>query len=203
MHALEREIAGLIDSDPLWSELNKAFRSVKGVADRTVARLMAQLPEIGLVSGKAEWELFDGAAVAMAPERARHGLTKTEAAFALREAARRAGAPCRAFAAGITVRVSNDRAFVPDALVVCPPPPEAVIIDNPLIVVEVLTPSTAAVDHGIKLEGYFSLVSLAHYLILDPDRRVVIHHRPGEAGVIETRILRDGALRLEPPGLEF
>lgn len=64
MHALEREIAGLIDSDPLWSELNKAFRSVKGVADRTVARLMAQLPEIGLVSGKAASKLTGLAPIA-------------------------------------------------------------------------------------------------------------------------------------------
>jgi hypothetical protein len=59
-----------------------------------------------------------------------------------------------------------------------------------------------ALDHGVKLEGYFSLTSLVHYLILDPDRRVLIHHRRGEAGAIETRIVRDGALRLEPPGLE-
>ena len=151
---------------------------------------------------EGKWELFDGAPVAMSPERVRHTETKTEAAFALREAIRRAGAPCRAYAEGITVRVRDNSAFVPDALVICPPPPpEAVIIDNPLIVVEVLSPSTAAVDHGIKLEGYFSLKSLVHYLILDPDRRVVIHHKRGEGGAIETRILHDGALRLEPPGL--
>ena len=152
---------------------------------------------------EGKWELFDGAAVAMSPERVRHTETKTEATFALREAIYKAGAPCRAYAEGITVRVRDDRAFVPDSLVVCPPPPpEAVIIDNPLIVVEVLSPSTAALDHGVKLEGYFSLPSVAHYLILDPDRRVVIHHKRSE-GFIETRILHDGALRLEPPGLEL
>jgi transposase len=50
---LESEIAKLIEQDPLWRRLEEAFRSVKGVADRTVARLMAQVPEIGLVSGKA------------------------------------------------------------------------------------------------------------------------------------------------------
>jgi transposase len=49
---LERQIVELIDSDPLWSRLNQAFRSIKGVADRTVARIMAQLPEIGMLSGK-------------------------------------------------------------------------------------------------------------------------------------------------------
>ena len=44
--------------------------------------------------------------------------------------------------------------------------------------------------------------SVEHYLILDADRRVLIHHRRGQAGAIETRILRDGLIRLDPPGFE-
>ena len=39
-------------------------------------------------------------------------------------------------------------------------------------------------------------------LILDPDRRVMIHHKRGQAGAIETRILRDGLIRLDPPAFE-
>ena len=74
-------------------------------------------------------------------------------------------------------------------------------IPIPVVVVEVLSPSTAADDHGVKLDGYFSLPSVEHYLIVDPDRRVMIHHKRG-ADAIETRILRDGVVRLEPPGLE-
>jgi transposase len=50
---LEGEIASLIDDDPLWGILDKTFRTVKGVADRTVARLMAELPEIGTYDNKA------------------------------------------------------------------------------------------------------------------------------------------------------
>ena len=34
-------------------KLDPAFRSIKGVADRTVARLMAEMPEIGTLSNKA------------------------------------------------------------------------------------------------------------------------------------------------------
>jgi transposase len=49
---LEQRIARLIDRDPLWHELNHAFRSIKGVADRTVARLMAEMPEMGTLSNK-------------------------------------------------------------------------------------------------------------------------------------------------------
>jgi transposase len=50
---LESAIAELISQDPLWRELDQAFRSIKGVADRTVARLMAEMPEIGTLSNKA------------------------------------------------------------------------------------------------------------------------------------------------------
>jgi transposase len=49
---LEKSIAVLLEKDPLWRELDQAFRTIKGVADRTVARLMAEMPEIGTLSNK-------------------------------------------------------------------------------------------------------------------------------------------------------
>jgi transposase len=57
IRALAAEIAELIAGDPLWRELDSAFRSIKGVADRTVARLMAEMPEIGTLSNKAAAKL--------------------------------------------------------------------------------------------------------------------------------------------------
>jgi transposase len=53
IRALEQQIAALIAEDPLWRELDQEFRSLKGVAARTVARLMAEMPEIGTLSNKA------------------------------------------------------------------------------------------------------------------------------------------------------
>lgn len=49
----ECEIARLLGDDPLWAALDRAFRTIKGVADRTVARLLAEVPEIGTISNKA------------------------------------------------------------------------------------------------------------------------------------------------------
>jgi transposase len=49
---LADHIVQLIDSDPLWQKLDAACRTIKGVADRTVARLIAELPEIGTLSNK-------------------------------------------------------------------------------------------------------------------------------------------------------
>jgi transposase len=51
--SLEGEIASMIDDDPLWALLAQSWRSIKGVAGRTVARLHAQLPEIGTYSNKS------------------------------------------------------------------------------------------------------------------------------------------------------
>ena len=56
--------------------------------------------------------------------------------------------------------------------------------------------------HQEKLIGYFAVPSIQHYLIVDADRRILIHHaRPGDE--IATRILHGGALRLDPPGLDL
>ena len=58
------QIAELVDSDPLWKTLDEAFRTIKGVADRTVARLLAELPEIGTLSNKAAAKLAGLAPIA-------------------------------------------------------------------------------------------------------------------------------------------
>jgi len=64
IRALEAEIAKEIESDPLWKALDTEFRTLKGVADRTVARLMARLPEIGLMAGKSASKLIGLAPIA-------------------------------------------------------------------------------------------------------------------------------------------
>lgn len=64
MRALETEIAREIGADPLWKTLDAVFRTYKGVADRTVAGVMARLPEIGLMTGKAISKLVGLAPIA-------------------------------------------------------------------------------------------------------------------------------------------
>ena len=64
IRCLEAKVIELIDADPLWLALDTAFREIKGVADRTVARLLANLPEIGTLSGKAVAKLTGLAPIA-------------------------------------------------------------------------------------------------------------------------------------------
>lgn len=74
--SLSAEIASLIDADPLWAAIDATLRSVKGVADRTVATLMAELPELGVLSNKAISKLAGLAPLADDSGR-RHGLRRT------------------------------------------------------------------------------------------------------------------------------
>lgn len=149
------------------------------------------------------YELDDGEPVRMASERARHALAKGAIYRQLFEAVRGAGVQAEVFPDGMAVIIGERTVFEPDALVRLGPPVDgdAVTITDPLIVVEVLSPSTGSLDVTTKLAGYFRVPSLRHYLILNPAKRVVIHHARGEAGAITTRIHGDGPLRLDPPGL--
>ena len=52
-----------------------------------------------------------------------------------------------------------------------------------------------------KLGGYFRVESIQHYLIVDPDKRLIIHHARGDHGMLATRIVSEGSLQLDPPGL--
>ena len=191
--------------------LGSGFPAMRGRGNlpkmSTVARPLLTVEQfLAWAEGRdGRWELQDGELVAMAPERLVHAETKYEVVAALKAAIRRASVPCHAVPDGATVRIAARTAFEPDALVYCGPrlPPDAIEIPEPLIVVEVLSDGTAVRDHGVKLAGYFSLPSLAHYLILDADSRMVIHHKRGAGEVIETRILSDGQIRLDPPGLEI
>jgi transposase len=61
---LEGKIAALVGDDPAWKALDAAFRQIKGVAGRTVARLLAEMPEVGTLSGKAAAKLAGLAPIA-------------------------------------------------------------------------------------------------------------------------------------------
>jgi Uma2 family endonuclease len=78
---------------------------------------------------------------------------------------------------------------------------DAISATNPVIIVEVLSSSTAGTDTGGKLAGYFLVPSIAHYLVIHPTKKSVIHHRREPSGSIATRILASGEIQLDPPGI--
>lgn len=149
------------------------------------------------------WELFDGVPMAMSPERVIHGETKYHAARAFDGAIAKAGVPCRFVLDSAAVRIDAKNSYQPDLLVYCGEPisGDAVEVPNPIIVVEVLSPGNAITDLRDKLQGYFRVASVQHYLVIDPDKRLVIHHTRGHDDVVSTRIITAGQIALDPPGL--
>ena len=146
----------------------------------------------------AKFELHDGVVVAMAGERRLQGIVEMNVAIALDVAP----PPCRPYVDGIAIRTSDFTTYTPDVLVDCGDQSdmrEMTAVD-PVIVVEVLSDSTSKVDTGAKLEGYFSVPAVQHYLVIDGgDRRVIHHQRDHDR--IATRIPHTGELTLMPPDI--
>jgi Uma2 family endonuclease len=150
---------------------------------------------------KGRFERVDGRIVAMAPERGAHLRVKGAVYRALVRAVAASGVDCQALPDGATVE-TGDSDYEPDAVVNCGEPmaDDAVAVPNPVVIVEVLSPGTASTDTGGKLADYFRLASVAHYLIVHPTRRTVIHHRRTD-DAIDTRIIFGGPIAMDPPGL--
>ncbi|HWN51078.1 MAG TPA: Uma2 family endonuclease [Xanthobacteraceae bacterium] len=149
------------------------------------------------------YELVDGEIVAMTRDTVRHNRTKLAACLALRDAVRAAGLPCEVFIDGVGVAINEKTLRIPDVVVQCgaEPDPRAMVIESPLIVVEVVSPSSERDDIDTKLMDYFSVASIRHYLIVFSERRAVVHHQRNERGTLDTRIVNGGDIALDPPGL--
>ena len=151
---------------------------------------------------KARYELFRGEVVtAMAPERARHGRSKANAWRAIADSIARAGLPCEAFVDSIGVSIDAETFYQPDVVVNCGEAvaPDALCAPAPLVIVEALSTTTQRVDTSEKLQDYFRLPGLAHYLVVDLSRRVVLHYRRSGDGPA-LKIAGEGDLVLDPPG---
>lgn len=151
------------------------------------------------------YELIGGEVVAQASERARHWEIKLATHVALLNAVKARGLDCHIVPDGGTVRIDEATAYEPDAMVYCGRKidPNALIVENPVIVVEVLSPTTGRNDKSRKLADYFRVPSIAHYLIIDAETPLIIHHERRADGDILTHVLREGAVKLDPPGIEL
>jgi Uma2 family endonuclease len=150
-------------------------------------------------------ELIGGEIVDMAHERVEHAHIKFNVTKALETAIAAANLPCRAFADGPGVMIGDTTVFEPDALVNCGQPIQrgSLIAPNPVIVVEVIPPSSTRRDSAVKFTSYFRHPGVQHYLIVVMEDRSVIQHSRAGGDKAMSRIARDGdRLTLDPPGIE-
>ena len=103
------------------------------------------------------------------------------------------------FPAPTDVILTRHDVFVPDLIVVADPASitHRAIERAPLLVVEILSPSTRKVDRGLKAQRYAEL-GVAHYWILDPDERRLECHRL-EEGVFHLVVEAQGDTSLTHP----
>jgi Uma2 family endonuclease len=83
-----------------------------------------------------------------------------------------------------------------------PLPGQGMKLPDPIIVVEVLSPTSVHMDTSAKLIGYFKLPSVQHYLVIDPEGRSVTHHSRGADDQLSSQTLSAGRPRLDPPEIE-
>jgi Uma2 family endonuclease len=129
-------------------------------------------------------ELIRGEVFAMAGAEDRHVTVSGNFYMALRQ--HLAGSPCRTFMVDMKVEVAASQSFFyPDVLVTCSEADRAspLVKREPLLLVEVLSPSTAGFDRGGKFAHYRQLPSLKEYVLVDLDSRRTDVYRPGEGGL--------------------
>jgi Uma2 family endonuclease len=126
----------------------------------------------------------DGEVFAMAGGSTVHALVAAEVGRLLGNAL--VDRPCAAIGSDQRIHIDADNATYADAVVLCPPllrpPTDPHAVTNPIVVVEVLSPSTEAWDRGGKFALYATLPSLRHYVLAAQDCWRVEHYRRAEDG---------------------
>lgn len=153
-----------------------------------------------LETTETKYEFVDGYLRAMSSPTNRHNIVATNATsiFWLKLK----GSSCRAFNSNSMVRIqrkSSTWMYLPDVSIVCDENRQSERFqDNPIVVVEVLSPSTRAFDLDEKLANYLTLHSLQMVLLLEQDQPLAIVFRKSDDGnfVRETYEGMDQEIRL-------
>lgn len=148
------------------------------------------------------YELVAGAIVAMAPPSIAHGTIIMNIGAAIRP---RLKPPYRIVGeAGIVRPDRDDRFYQADIAVTCQPASSGErSTPSPRLIVEVLSPSTALHDRGVKLPDYLEIPSVQEILLVDSERRRVQHWRREADHWVVQDTAGDGTIRLASVGVEL
>lgn len=152
------------------------------------------------------FELIDGMVVQMNAETAAHAKVKLNIAVALKLRLKASTLEGTVFGDGMAVRIADAVVHEPDVMLRLGPkvPGHTVLITDPVIVVEVLSPSTGPIDTTVKLTNYFLVETVQHYLVVDTTKQLVLHYIRGDGGQPVMRPpISDGTITLDPPGLSI
>jgi Uma2 family endonuclease len=112
------------------------------------------------------------------------------------------GKPCRFYGSDLKIKTGDDHIRYPDGFVACTPGESAsTVVSDPVVIFEVLSPSTAAVDRIVKAREYQATPSVQRYVMLEQDRvGATAYARIGEAWTHEI-LIADSTLALPEIGV--
>lgn len=129
-------------------------------------------------------EYYAGEMFAMAGASEKHNSISVNITATLAAQVRRSG--CKFFSADMRVHVpATDFFAYPDGVITCEPQfldaPKDTLL-NPILIIEILSPSTEAYDRGTKFSFYRKLPSLQFYLLVSQDTQRVEIFSKNEQG---------------------
>src|SRR5208337_4575105 len=146
---------------------------------------------------------FDGAGpVAMTGGTRAHARIQRNLAFAL--TGRLRGKPCEFLGSDLKIKTSEDHIRYPDGFVTCTPGDNAsTMVSDPVVIFEVLSPSTAASDRIVKAREYQAMPSVQRYVMFEQDRPgATVYARSGDTWILEILIV-DSVLALPEIGVSL
>ncbi len=123
-------------------------------------------------------EFHDGEIIPVEAATDNHAAITGNAITALNNALRRKNKKCKVFDASLKVRIEeHNHAVYPDIMVICGERQyyenRKDVVLNPLLIIEVLSPSTSSYDRGDKFAKYRSLPSFKEYVLISQNQRKV------------------------------
>ncbi len=146
---------------------------------------------------------FDGfGPVAMTGGTYGHSTIQRNLAFAL--TGRLRGKPCQFQGSDLKIQVGDGHIRYPDGMVVCSPVDRtATVVHEPVVVFEVLSPSTATKDRIVKAREYQATPSIRRYVMLEQDSvGATVYARSGETWTHEI-LVADSILALPEIGVSL
>lgn len=142
------------------------------------------------------WQLVDGVPTAMAPAGVPHGAIQSELARLLGNHLLAIGSPCRIITApGVVPKVRAARnCRIPDLAVTCAPPTRGQILGDPVLLIEILSPSNRA-ETWANVWTYTTIPTATEILIVSSTKIAADLLRRDTAGGWP-----DEAERVEPGG---
>lgn len=149
------------------------------------------------------YEFHDGYVYAMAGGTLNHGIITGNVFGELRDALRKKDNGCFPLNSEVKLYVDQlNSFFYPDAMTICGQAEKASkekeAITNPILIVEVLSQSTAAYDRGDKFYFYRQIPSLQEYILIEQETaKVEVFKREGDLWRISNAIGLESSITLE------